>query len=311
MTELGARLREIQLPDSEQAMRVAARVIALEVAAPKESRLKRWRRWIASLLAGALIAFAFTAPGRAITGELGRVVGIGDEPTEDLPLGAGSLQTVIGTGAAPNGTAYEVVASTEVISIGQDQGARETCVRLDLLRVKEVHELNCITGTLERALASRKLFVRGTLASEALGDQGLIVKGPAAPVVARVVIVRKQRSGRSTTYPASLYRLDGSLTEAIEGDDPLRYVVAFLPSSLVPARTSSTPTLPGPGQKPPGPGAPPITETPPDVRSALRKLTAVAYDAAGNRIARQSLDAPNAQLSLYPPVDPTRNVPQP
>jgi hypothetical protein len=311
MTELGYRLNQIELPDSEQAMRVAARIIAAEVAGPKDSRARRWRRWITSFFAGALIALAFTQPGRAITGELGRIVGIGDEPTEDLPLGAGSLQTVIGTGTAPDGIAYEVVASTEVIPIGRDQGARQTCVRLDLLRVKEVHELNCITESLARALAGRKLFVRGTLASDALGDQGLIVKGPAAPAVARVVIVRKERTGKSTTYPANLYSLNGALTDEIEGHDPLRYVVAFLPSSLVPARTPSTPTLPGPGHKPPGPDAPPLTETPPDVRSALRKLTAVAYDEAGNRIARQSLDAPNAQLSLYPPVEPSRNVPPP
>jgi hypothetical protein len=143
--------------------------------------------------------------------------------------------------------------------------------------------------------------------SQFLGEQGLMIEGPATSEVAKVRIVHGSDTGETTTYPAELYRLEPPVSDQIQASTPVEYILGFIPRSLVPPRTASTPTISLPGEPappPPSPGEPAPTPLKPDpaVQSALRSISVIAYDASGDEIGRQQLNGPSAEIGLYPPV---------
>jgi hypothetical protein len=114
MTQLGERLTALEMPDSDLAMRVAARVIADDASTAPGRARSALRRWLGSLGVGLVIGFAFTQPGRAVTGDLGRLVGIGDEPTVTQYGEVKVASLVIGTAHTPSGSEVDIVASRAV-----------------------------------------------------------------------------------------------------------------------------------------------------------------------------------------------------
>src|SRR4051812_24874229 len=113
-------------------MRVGARIIAAEVTEPGQARGMRRRRrtWAVALTAGLLIALAFTPPGRAVTAQLGELVGIGEEPTVDRDNPEASVvatgrQVVIATGTTPSGERYEMSAFAGGRSAAEQQKLKE------------------------------------------------------------------------------------------------------------------------------------------------------------------------------------------
>jgi hypothetical protein len=98
---LGAELARVE-PDADRASRLSS--------AP------RFRIAIALLVVGGLLIGSFTPPGRAIAGDIGRLVGIGDPATtdhSDAPVPTKTEPLVIDTGETPGGVAYEMVTFVE------------------------------------------------------------------------------------------------------------------------------------------------------------------------------------------------------
>lgn len=300
MSKLGEALSRADVPMREEAIDRAVALVQAVVAPapePQPARLPSLRWLVAG--AAVVLALAITPPGRSAVSWAAELVGLASEPTKESPLGPSAQEAVIGSGETPNGTAYEVVASTEVPPVG-DTTRRITCVRLDLIGVREIRSLTCETNSMRSALAERKLMPRAVL-SPSLGERGLVIQGLATVDVTEAEIVHRDEGGKTTSYPVEVFELQAPVSDEIDAVAPLKYVVGFIPSSLVPARTPSTPAVPLPRIRPSHrPWLSPEGSDP--VRAALDRIAVVAYDEVGEAIGRETLDSPNAALTLYPPL---------
>jgi hypothetical protein len=77
------------------------------------ARRRAWtqtRAGVVGVAAALLVAASFTPPGRAATGWVAEVAGIGDEPTLEHRDAEAGTAVVFGSGTTPDGTAYEILA---------------------------------------------------------------------------------------------------------------------------------------------------------------------------------------------------------
>jgi hypothetical protein len=96
---------------------------------------------IAAGVVGVLIALSFTPPGRVVAGEVGELVGIGEESTVQH-AGNEANSLVVASGEAPGGVPYEIAAFTKFrVKHGEQPGDAEViegdfdgelCIDMDL-----------------------------------------------------------------------------------------------------------------------------------------------------------------------------------
>jgi hypothetical protein len=230
LTELGARLWQVDLPDSDQAMRVAARIIAAEVTQPVRAPRRRPRAWVIALAAGLLIALSFTPPGRAVTGELGRLVGIGDEPSIPRHGGNEVGAVVIGTAQAPSGAPIEIVAARSIARHGEDN----VCLSLDVPEAGESVG-PCLTPSSRRALERTGAAPAAVVTAPADFAPGtpLLLTGAVDGETAGVEVSYVDDLGDRQAIPTSFARLTPDLAGRIGTDETAGAYFAVLPADFL------------------------------------------------------------------------------
>jgi hypothetical protein len=243
LTELGARLWQLEIPDSEQAMRVAARIIAAEVTEPVRvaPRTRRRQRTLAiALTTGLLVALAFTPPGRAVTGKLAELVGIGEvggPPTESSQVGSfepGSNEVVLATGASADGVPLEIVAYRSEKQIPDTEGST-VCVNTEFLRGPNEGSGQCYAGALRYgAVCCTQVVIEDPATAVPFAE------GQVNPRVDRVAIAYRTQSGDTRTVDATVGMITPAVAETLDVEHPSGLFFASLPEL-------GTTDPPGPG----------------------------------------------------------------
>lgn len=292
MSDLGDRLRELPLPPMDEA-RVEAGKRAPALVRPSHAPRRRFairtRRVaaVALVFLGAVVAFAFTPPGRALSGELGELVGIG-EPAEvgeraTLPPSNAPPQfplrvrpVVIASGRTPDGTPYEVVASR-----GIDRQPRRvlTCLTVDLPAspALETGEI-CLEPRHAQFRGRRKLEYITVADRAAQGREHqfagsttrYVLTALLSPKVERVdVMYRDARGNRQAAY-SDVGQVDKRIARIIGTKPRLGYLVAFLPDDGLPSAQAARHS---PSER--------------RVAGVLGTVTLIAYDSSARPVARQ------------------------
>jgi hypothetical protein len=218
-----------EFPSLDQLEAQFARLAATADAA----RLPRSPAWrpsggtaVAVVASLAVIGAAFlTPPGRSAAEAVGRLVGIGDEPT--LGVGEDQRAVVIGTGDDAERFRYEVVARSQ---------APETCVFVEfpaLVREAGAPTVGqCLTATTRADLDHESVSVVTYRAPKGLPpDANTLVQGLALPQVAQISMAY-ERDGQPVEVPISISTLDGELARSIGTSDETQFFVAFLPPGV-------------------------------------------------------------------------------
>ena len=300
---------------SDALRRARERAMQLAAAKPGAAGARTPRRPTRRLVLGAatvLVAASFTPPVQAVAERLGELVGIGDEPTRSIDSGIAEPAVVIGEGNSPNGTAYEVVASADMNIYRDEQPP--TCISLDLPHTDGPTNAACLSGEVTDSLERQVLRPTAYLGSTELGSDRLIVDGLARDAVASAEVQRRLDDGSIERYPAGVSHLDGELAARIGTTSTAAFIVAFLPSDLVPPPPGELGELRGQDIPVPAPAPGDIGQKDPGypegmvdprasasaAEAALGRLSLVAFDSAGRELARQALDsAPFADVTLY------------
>jgi hypothetical protein len=263
MSDLGERLRRLPIPPADEARARAATSAAERVARmggrPSRSAPRLMRFGVAALaLLAALVGFAFTPPGKTVSGELGDLVGIGEPATLPPELSPGLVGprrpgVVIASGRAPDGAPYEVVASrgvaTEPRSTAAGTGAGSvtergggrvmTCLTVDLPESPE-------RGTVEFCVGSQHArgVVGVNVADRAFPDKEPEFAGSKAryvltavlnPSVARVEVTYQDGAGEGHVAFSDVGTVTRAIAKKIRTDDRVAYLVAFLPDDGLPS----------------------------------------------------------------------------
>jgi hypothetical protein len=308
-----ARITDGLGPD---ALRVARervlQLAATEPTATDASSARRPRRGIWLGAATVLVAASFAPPVQALAERLGELVGIGDEPTRSIDSGIAEPAVVIGDGQSPNGTAYEVVASADM-NIYRDEHPA-TCISLDMPNTDGPTNAACLNGEVANSLDRLVARPAAYLGSTELGSDRLVVDGLASNDVASAEVERTLEDGSTERYPAEVSHLDGELAAQIGTTSSAAFVLAFLPSDLVPPPPTDLRDLRGEDIPVPAPAPGEIGQKDPGypvgiadratsasaAEAALGRLSLVAYDSTGQELARRTLDsAPFADVTLY------------
>jgi hypothetical protein len=232
MNKLGEALRTVPLPDSVEARARAVAAVGSpseRAERPRSRRLPTLSLRALAYTAAALLAvtaFSFTPPGRAVAGGIGDLVGIGGQPTEGSPPDQRGV--VIGTGEAPNGYSYEIVAETN----GNSQ--QETCIQTEFPdATKALMAGNCLTGARGQPLSAYAKQPMVTPAPTEFGPDGEIVIQGMVPVGAHVAIDYTKLDGTTGSADAHIADLDQALAERIGVGDRAAYFLAILPSGIL------------------------------------------------------------------------------
>jgi hypothetical protein len=216
----------------------------------------------AALLALCAVAaatgLALTPPGRAVTRELGELVGIGEPatlPPRDLgeELTDRSQPVVIASGHAPDGTVYEVVANRSVASYPPPAGESEpirpgsdpvTCLTVDLPRTPALETVEICVGAADREFLAGDVLDGVNFADRAVPGEEAEFAGSKAryvltallsPNIEEVELTYEDRSGDLVTGYTDVGHVDEQIAETIGTDDRVGYLVAFLPDDGLPS----------------------------------------------------------------------------
>jgi hypothetical protein len=266
------------------------RAIAAEAASGR-TRLGR-RTWAVAglilLAAGVFTGLAFTPPGRAVAGEIGRLVGIGEPatlPPRHFPNSTEDGEPiVIASGHAPDGSPYEVVARRTLVQsqsppgVG-DPGGIETCLTADLPETPDANSVEFCVGPGDRDFINQGNVLDGTNFIDRLGGEvgDTSSVGPEAryeltaelsPNITRVDVFYEDKAGDRVKAYSDVGAVDDEIGSKIGTEDRLGYMIAFLPDDGLP------PAFSGGGLR----------------RDAgvLGTVELVGYDASGTEVARDN-----------------------
>ena len=250
--DLGQRLREVGVPDSSAACERVVTAARGEAGAP-EGRLRSdqaWRRRVLVIACGlGLIGTVLlTPPGRAATGWVGDLVGIGEvggPPTrEERDQGAPVARSVVvATGHAPDGARYEYVvdrfptgegpkAPTGEGVEGPDGETFKWCLGLEWPDVVP-HGIGGFCGP-QFPPAQREGLIRpfGGLNLYEGVTEHLVLSGFAEPEVSRVRVLYRGEDGQQHEAPADFFGADRMLKDRTGSDRDFGFFVAFIPPSF-------------------------------------------------------------------------------
>jgi hypothetical protein len=249
---------------------------------------------VAMVVIAAAIAFSFTPPGRAITGKVGDLLGIGDRatlpPRHEPQLTHRAHGLVIGKGRAPDGTPFEIVADRSVFSPptpgptpighpGRPIGMPHepvTCVTVDLLSKPPSHTTENCSGRSDEAslrkgvIEAESILDRASPFTERNGARPgpgarYLLTAVASPSIVRVKLTYRNAAGTKVIHTAALGRVTGRIARQIDAPVRLNYIAAFLPDDGLKPRTSAR-------QRPQGPGV-------------MATVRLVGYDRSGRVVA--------------------------
>jgi len=204
----------------------------------------RRRGLIVPTLAGValLVGLSFTPPGRVFAGEIGDLVGIGDEPSVEQRFENEADAVVVDAGKAPGGSDYEIVALTSFqVSIGEMPGnpvieserTDELCFSLDIPSRGDTNGICFTSENFQEEIEER--VVRGRLnpAPAVLRPETeLIVSGHASAEVADVSVTYIDEDGNEEVAPVGFGRLTTELADEIGSERIGGAFYAFLPTGL-------------------------------------------------------------------------------
>jgi hypothetical protein len=266
------------------------RAVAAEVpSAPARHGRRTWAVvGLILLVAGALTGLAFTPPGRAVAGEIGRLVGIGEPatlPPQHYPnLTDGGEPIVISSGRAPDGSPYEVVArrtlarSDSPPGVG-DPGGIETCLTADLPATPDANSVEFCVGPSDKDFIDQGNVLDGTnfidRMGEHVGDTSSV--GPQAryeltaelsPNITRVDVFYEDKAGDRVKAYSDIGAVNDEIGAKIGTEDRLGYLIAFLPDDGLPPAWSEHGLRRDPG--------------------VLGTVELIGYDASGTVVARDN-----------------------
>jgi hypothetical protein len=211
------------------------------------------RPWTASPLAIAaaalaLVAFAFTPPGRAATGWVADLAGFGEEPSLEQTGSVPGRAVVITSGTLSDGTPYEVVAKKTLFGRGPDTAQPDDtrpaylCVQVDFPSATRVGQGgHCTDGEEngsgigdESAGFSQEPTADG---GDVKGSNspGVFVGFAEIPETASVDVEILRESGETTPVPSEMIRVEGNLLSQIGTDEPIGVFVASVDQATVKA----------------------------------------------------------------------------
>ena len=222
--EVDAAPREAAIASACARLRTS---VAPEPAVPAEERRPThgagtWRAGLRpallTLLLLVVVLMAATPAGRSIAQEIGELIGIGDDPTEE-PIfdepGTSRREIVVGVGEAPGGARYEVVGESVA-----ESGRESVCFRVSFPDYEPRGVQQCVTPAAASHFTDASLIP----AAYAGADGSPVVAGLTGSDIASVEV-----SGRGGDGPteAILFPLDPELAVAIGTDLEAGYFVAF------------------------------------------------------------------------------------
>jgi hypothetical protein len=248
--ELGGIDGPPQPPPAE--LLAAVRAEGPQLGARRRARVQR-RSAAVALVIATLMAASLTPPGRAATGWLAGLAGIGEEPT--LPQ-VGSVRgsaSVIENGTLSDGTPFEVVV-TKVTGrswAGASKASRENpkhlekmahgipdavCFHVDWPGIEsEGHGGDCVEGSTSR----RRQHVE-TIGPYQPPDAGPTAPGifmaiVSAPQTKAIRVMRDDDDGTVTELPSRLITLEGSQLRRLGGGSPVSVFVSPLSEANISA----------------------------------------------------------------------------
>jgi hypothetical protein len=220
-----------------------------------------------------LVGLAFTQPGRAFTGDIGRIVGIGDEPTE--PPSSNAI--VIGVGESAT-YPYEITAFSDNPS--------DVCIGPQFPGIPGFQVADCATDAALRDLADKGIRAQAYGVPDALyPDAELLVQGELRSDAASVEVAYTSVDGTSHEGTASISELDDALARKLDVSEESKFFVAFLPPEVL--------------EPPDQPGGPLTVE---NAQQGLDDIRVTARDASGAVVGSKVLGAtPKAaeRLSMF------------
>lgn len=299
------RLSSLRVTGNDAARARAADAAALLVAAAGGRSTKRRPRLAAAVAAVALVAVlvAATPEGRSVASAAARLVGIGDQPSEQIHFSMDDTEdaasNVIALGETPSGVPFELAATTTYEHADEADGT--TCVYMSYPTLEVPgNAASCLTAAALQGLNDSHLDSFAEIGPADLGSESdLLVTGAATSEVSSVGITYADGSGEEHTVDATIGELTAgnsgrpNLSDAAPGGQRVQSFVGFLPSTLL-------------GQVHKDPTADNVFEDEfrddPDVvrvRHVLGTIHVTAYDADGGVVAEQSLgDIPNLDLAV-------------
>jgi hypothetical protein len=186
------------------------------------------------LLLAALVGLAFTPPGRAVTGELGELVGIGEvggPPSQPSRVGhfdPASRQVVLAVGEAADGPAFEIVA----FRAKQDAGGRgdAICVNVEWLDFPSDQSGSCYSGALNYgAMCCAYPLFPPDEPPKIAPTEVPWVEGEVSPEVSRVSVSYVDDAGEQQTVEATLGMITPEIAERLDIEHPSGLFFASVP----------------------------------------------------------------------------------
>jgi hypothetical protein len=277
-------LLEIEAPDAPPTLVDAARRHAGLIAT--DTRRRRTRRTASLGLSAVVVAgIAFTPPGQAATEWIADVAGIGDEPTLEHASAVPGSAVVFGTGTAPDGTPFEIVAERQssetfnqrIRDLREDGGLviadGAICPRIDFPTHRVSGGEFCwVIGT-----GAVPLGLNGMGFSLSMRDQSAPnpLWGEVGPDVARVRVIFAAPNEEPRDLEVTIAHLSGELQKQVGADRPFGVFVSFPPFE---ADSLSEIYVDG------------------------NQLKVIAYDEAGTEIDRRNLLLGPGAVPAHPPA---------
>lgn len=254
---LGRALREASVPDSSERRKAVAR-LALEGSIRSERRrvkvrFHRRRRLLpipAAIVAGLLLVvlISLTPPGRAVAGDIGRLVGIGDEPTldqsKDQDLVPEGRAVVVAQGTIPGTTQpYEVsaYAATDKAPRAQAPEKLNSCLNFDLPGLDSQQQVRFDSVCTDQPMPSALDFNAASDNLERLGDAARFTAGGLlSDEVADVRVSYENARGNRVQVPVIVAKLDGAVAKQTGAPVTFGRFEAFFPDDGLPASVGVT-----------------------------------------------------------------------
>ncbi len=303
---LARALADTPIPDASEARERTKTIATAGAETPIGRRWVRRTPVLVAAILALLVASSFTPPGRAVADDLGQLVGIGEEPSDPgFAEGNGPSESeVIGLGTSPNGTDFELAATTN--KPADHPSNATTCLYVSFPNpgVRTNGE-ECMThealGDIQGHNAIRAFPLVGP---PLLGEDGdLLVEITARRSVAGVDVTYPGPDGKEAREATlAPFEAAPSLSPQRQGEDatptPLQFGVAFLPTT--PYR--ALPQLGRDAEQSSYPSD--FSLDPEQVDRILDRVHVTAYDDAGKRIEDVVLGAPStAALAIASEAD--------
>jgi hypothetical protein len=267
---------------------------------PSPSRLPALA--IALGAAAVLVGLSFTPPGRVVAGEVGELVGFGDEPTVPQRAANEGDAVVVGTGETPGGQPVELVASTlnPFRCPGEEPGARscevyedpsktELCFNLDLVAPAKGGLGVCITTEgLYRTVETEGFGPVSASSHSSVEGADLVVDGAMRSDAQDVTVTYRDAAGSVQELPVIHGQLPPDLAAEIGSRWTAGGFVAFVPEGAIAPSENPAQVV--------------------DYRQVAELIASIeisTYDAEGNITADTTIDDPErlaTMLSYSPPA---------